>query len=113
MLRIWLKFLVFHKRFHSNNELWLTSLLFHKNFLKNTLIFLKILSLNDFCVGRKIKVYIKSIGRYIYLKSKDSRDFSNGLKTVRRNVLFSYKIIFIGTGQFICASGEVVMCYKN
>ena len=114
MLYIWLKFLVFYKRFHDNNELWLKSLLFKKNFLKNTLIFLKILSLNDLCVGWKIKIYIKSIGRYIYLKSKDSlskdsKGFSNCFKTVRRNALFSYKIILIATGQFICASGEVVM----
>ena len=62
-----------------------------------------ILSLNDFCVGRKIKVYIKSIGRYIYLKFKDS------FLIVSKQFLFSYKIIFIGTGQFICASGEVFM----
>ena len=36
MLYIWLKFLVFHKRFPKNTELLLNFLLLHKGFHKNT-----------------------------------------------------------------------------
>ena len=37
-----------------------------------------------------------------------SKVFSNCFKTVRTNVLFSYKLMFIGAAQFFGASGEVV-----
>ena len=59
-------FLVFQKRFHNNSELWLKFLLFHKSFLK-ILSFFQPFSL-DFCVERKIKVFIKGI----YFKSKNT-----------------------------------------
>ena len=39
MLYTWLKFFVFHKRFHNFSEIWLKLLLLHKIFPENTKFF--------------------------------------------------------------------------
>ena len=72
MLYIWLKFRVFHKGFHSDIGLWLKFLLFHKSFPENTKFFWAYM----ICAGRKTKVYIKSIGQYIYIFKSYYKSYS-------------------------------------